>query len=165
MTSTAAANELKKMEDADIGEVASKTASSMLRGARGNSGVILSIIFRGFAKGLAGKSKANGEDLVDALGIGVEEAYKAVTKPTEGTILTVARMAYEGGMKIITETGDAVEVWREVVSSAEEALALTPKFLPVLKKAGVVDAGGKGLLVIFQGMLSVIADDVIIPFE
>ena len=158
MTITAAANELKKMEDADIGEVASKTASSMLRGARGNSGVILSIIFRGFAKGLAGKSKANGEDLVDALGIGVEEAYKAVTKPTEGTILTVARMAYEGGMKIITETGDAVEVWREVVSAAEEALALTPKFLPVLKKAGVVDAGGKGLLVIFQGMLSYLAD-------
>ena len=158
MTITAAANELKKMEDADIGEVASKTASSMLRGARGNSGVILSIIFRGFAKGLAGKSKADGEDLVDALGIGVEEAYKAVTKPTEGTILTVARMAYEGGMKIITETGDAVEVWREVVSAAEEALALTPKFLPVLKKAGVVDAGGKGLLVIFQGMLSYLAD-------
>lgn len=158
MTITAAAEELKKMEDADICEVASKTASSMLRGARGNSGVILSIIFRGFAKGLAGKSKANGEDLVDALGMGVEEAYKAVTKPTEGTILTVARMAYEGGMKIITETGDAVEVWREVVSAAEEALALTPKFLPVLKKAGVVDAGGKGLLVIFQGMLSYLAD-------
>lgn len=158
MTITAAAEELKKMKDADICEVASKTASSMLRGARGNSGVILSIIFRGFAKGLAGKSKANGEDLVDALGIGVEEAYKAVTKPTEGTILTVARMAYEGGMKIITETGDAVEVWSEVVSAAEEALALTPKFLPVLKKAGVVDAGGKGLLVIFQGMLSYLAD-------
>lgn len=158
MTITSAAEELKKMEDADICDVASKTASAMLRGARGNSGVILSIIFRGFAKGLAGKKEANGEDLVDALGIGVEEAYKAVTKPTEGTILTVARMAYEGGMKTITETGDAVAVWTDVVSAAEEALALTPKFLPVLKKAGVVDAGGKGLLVIFQGMLSYLAE-------
>ena len=120
---------------------------------------------RGFAKGLKDKEKANGEDLVDALGIGVDEAYKAVTKPAEGTILTVARMAYEAGMNIITETGNATIVWTEVVRAAEEALELTPKFLPVLKKAGVVDAGGKGLLVIFQGMLSVIADDEIIPFE
>lgn len=165
MTISAAAKELKKLQDAPISEVASKTASFMLRNARGNSGVILSIIFRGFAKGLKDKEKANGEDLVDALGIGVDEAYKAVTKPAEGTILTVARMAYEAGMNIITETGNATIVWTEVVRAAEEALELTPKFLPVLKKAGVVDAGGKGLLVIFQGMLSVIADDVIIPFE
>ena len=165
MTISAAAKELKKIEDAPISEVASKTASYMLRNARGNSGVILSIIFRGFAKGLKDKEKANGEDLVDALGIGVDEAYKAVTKPAEGTILTVARMAYEAGMNIITETGNARIVWTEVVRAAEEALDLTPKFLPVLKKAGVVDAGGKGLLVIFQGMLSVIADDEIIPFE
>ena len=93
MTISAAAKELKKLQDAPISEVASKTASFMLRNARGNSGVILSIIFRGFAKGLKDKEKANGEDLVDALGIGVDEAYKAVTKPAEGTILTVARMA------------------------------------------------------------------------
>lgn len=165
MTISAAAKELKNIVDAPISEVASKTASYMLRGARGNSGVILSIIFRGFAKGLKDKEKANGEDLVDALGIGVDEAYKAVTKPTEGTILTVARMAYEAGMNIITETGNAKIVWTEVVRAAEEALELTPKYLPVLKKAGVVDAGGKGLLVIFQGMLSVIADDEIIEFN
>lgn len=133
MTISAAAKELKKIEDAPISEVASKTASFMLRNARGNSGVILSIIFRGFAKGLKDKEKANGEDLVDALGIGVDEAYKAVTKPAEGTILTVARMAYEAGMNIITETGNATIVWTEVVRAAEEALELTPKFLPVLK--------------------------------
>ena len=158
MTITSAANELKKMSNPTLEEAAKKTASAMLRGARGNSGVILSIIFRGFAKGLAGVEEANAEVLVDALGIGVEEAYKAVTKPTEGTILTVVRMAYEAGLEKLTETGSTVKVWEEIVRAAEEALEMTPKFLPVLKKAGVVDAGGKGLLVIFQGMLSVIKD-------
>lgn len=165
MTITAAAEGLKKIDDTDIATIASKTASFMLRGARGNSGVILSIIFKGFAKGLAGKDKANGEDLVDALGIGVNDAYSAVTKPTEGTILTVVRMAYEAGMDIITETADPAVVWKKVVKAAEEALELTPKFLPVLKKAGVVDAGGKGLLVIFQGMLSVFEKGEIIEFD
>ncbi len=163
MTISAAAAELKEMKNPTLEEAAKKTASSMLRGARGNSGVILSIIFRGIAKGFSGVEEANGEVLVDALGIGVEEAYKAVTKPTEGTILTVVRMAYEAGLEKLTETGSTIKVWEEIVRAAEEALELTPKFLPVLKKAGVVDAGGKGLLVIFQGMLSVIEGGEIIP--
>lgn len=165
MTISAAAKEVAKMQDADISAVASKTASTMLRNARGNSGVILSIIFRGFAKGLAGKTEVNGKDLTDALGIGVEEAYKAVTKPTEGTILTVARMAYEEGIRALENDVDEVYIWSKIVDAAEEALNLTPKFLPVLKKAGVVDAGGKGLLVIFQGMESVISTGEIIPFD
>jgi hypothetical protein len=165
MTISAAAAELNSFESENIGEVAAKTASTMLRNARGNSGVILSIIFRGFAKSLAGKTQADGKDLTDALGVGVDEAYKAVTKPTEGTILTVARMAYEEGIGVVEETENVVYVWDKITDAAEEALNLTPKFLPVLKKAGVVDAGGKGLLVIFQGMLSVLENNEIIPLE
>ncbi len=165
MTISAAASELKKMKDADISLVASKTASYMLRGARGNSGVILSIIFRGFAKGLKDKTEINGKDITDALGIGVDEAYKAVTKPTEGTILTVARMAYEEGLVASDENDDIVFVWDKIVEAAKDALELTPKFLPVLKKAGVVDAGGKGLLVIFQGMQAVISGGEIIGYD
>ncbi len=165
MTISAAASELKKMKDADISFVASKTASYMLRGARGNSGVILSIIFRGFAKGLKDKTEINGKDITDALGIGVDEAYKAVTKPTEGTILTVARMAYEEGLVASDENDDIVFVWDKIVEAAKDALELTPKFLPVLKKAGVVDAGGKGLLVIFQGMQAVISGGEIIGYD
>jgi DAK2 domain fusion protein YloV len=137
----------------------------MLRNARGNSGVILSIIFRGFAKALAGKTSATGKDLTDALGVGVDEAYKAVTKPTEGTILTVARMAYEEGIAVLEESNDVVYVWKKITEVAQDALDLTPKFLPVLKKAGVVDAGGKGLLVIFQGMLSVLEAGEIIALD
>lgn len=163
MTITAASKELKKMQSDDISEVASKAASFMLRGARGNSGVILSIIFRGFAKGLAGKETATGKDIVEALGMGVDAAYGAVTKPAEGTILTVVRMAYEEGVKVLDEgERDTVAIWNSIVDAASEALELTPKFLPVLKKAGVVDAGGKGLLIIFKGMQSVFSGGEII---
>jgi hypothetical protein len=165
MTISAAAEELRKTHSDSIGDIASKTASTMLRNARGNSGVILSIIFRGFAKALAGKTSATGKDLTDALGVGVDEAYKAVTKPTEGTILTVARMAYEEGIAVLEESNDVVYVWKKITEVAQDALDLTPKFLPVLKKAGVVDAGGKGLLVIFQGMLSVLEAGEIIALD
>ena len=165
MTITAAKTELEKKEFSTVGEVSAKTASSMLRGARGNSGVILSLIFRGFAKGLEGKEEADGLDLVKALGLGVDAAYKAVMKPTEGTILTVARVAYEKGLTAAIESRDVVYVWKEVCAAAYDALDTTPELLPVLKKAGVVDAGGKGLCVIFDGMLSVFADGKVIEYN
>ncbi len=166
MTINSAAAILKEMDDAaDVSIVASKAASAMLRGARGNSGVISSLIFRGFSQGLKDKEEADGKDLTDALGKGVEAAYKAVMKPTEGTILTVARMAYEAGSELSATNSDPVAVWSAVVEAAQKALDLTPELLPVLKKANVVDAGGKGLLTIFEGMLSVFRDGTVIEFD
>ena len=165
MTIMAAAKALEECESNNAGEVAQKVASAMLRGARGNSGVITSLIFRGFAQGLKDMEEVNGKNLAAALGIGVDAAYKAVMKPTEGTILTVARMAYEAGIEASKANTDAVYVWKTIVKKANEALALTPELLPVLKKAGVVDAGGKGLCVIFEGMLSVIKDGVMIEYD
>ncbi|MBQ7810163.1 MAG: DAK2 domain-containing protein [Clostridia bacterium] len=162
MTISAAAKALEALDTDNAGEVAKATASAMLRGARGNSGVILSLLFRGFAKGLEGKEVATGKDLAKALGLGVDAAYKAVMKPTEGTILTVAREAFEESAKVIRKTNDPAEVFEVICEAAEESLNRTPELLPVLKKAGVVDAGGKGLLVIFEGMLSVIRDGVMI---
>ena len=165
MTINAAAEMLEGLECDDVSTVAQKVASSMLRGARGNSGVILSLIFRGFSIGLKDKENADGKDLVEALGKGVEAAYKAVMKPTEGTILTVARMAFEAGSELVATENDAVTVWETITAAANEALELTPELLPVLKKANVVDAGGKGLCTIFEGMLSVFRDGEIIEFK
>lgn len=165
MTIMAAAHAIEDYEGNDAGEVAQMVASAMLRGARGNSGVITSLIFRGFAQGLKGMEEVNGKNLAAALGIGVDAAYKAVMKPTEGTILTVARMAYEAGVEAAKENSDAVSVWQTICDKANDALAITPELLPVLKKAGVVDAGGKGLCVIFEGMLSVIKDGVMVEYE
>jgi len=136
----------------------------MLRGARGNSGVITSILFRGFAQGLKDVDEVNGKNIAAALGIGVDAAYKAVTKPAEGTILTVARMAYEAGVEASKENSDPVFVWETIVEKANEALAITPELLPVLKRAGVVDAGGKGLCSIFEGMLSYIKDGEMVEY-
>lgn len=165
MTITAAAEALKNAEPADVSETAHITASAMLRGARGNSGVITSLLFRGISKGLEGKTEASGVDLISALGLGVEAAYNAVTKPTEGTILTVARMAYEAGNEALENEQDPAALWEIVCEAAADALELTPTMLPVLKKAGVVDAGGKGILTIFEGMLSVIRDGIVVEYE
>ena len=165
MTIMAAANALADTDAQTAGEVAEVVASAMLRGARGNSGVITSLIFRGFAQGLKGMEQVNGKNLAAALGIGVDAAYKAVMKPTEGTILTVARMAYEAGIEASKISSDSVYVWQAICDKANEALAITPELLPVLKKAGVVDAGGKGLCVIFEGMLSVIKDGIMIEYD
>ena len=162
MTIMAAVRELEKIDSDEVGVIAKKTASAMLRGARGNSGVITSLFFRGFSSGLEGKTEASGKDLAEALKLGVDAAYKAVMKPTEGTMLTVGRMAAEAAVEAAADTTDAVEIWEIVCEEAENALNLTPSMLPVLKKAGVVDAGGKGILVIFEGMLSVIKDGVVI---
>lgn len=165
MTINAAVKELAKKETDSAEEIASCTASSMLRGARGNSGVILSLLFRGFAKGLKGRHNADGRDLAVALGLGVEAAYKAVAKPAEGTILTVARVAYERGIKAADENSELLYVWDAVCEGAQEALEQTPELLPVLKKAGVVDAGGKGLCEIFEGMMSYFADNIIVELK
>jgi DAK2 domain fusion protein YloV len=165
MTMGAAAAELAKGDGGSAGEVARTAASALLRGARGNSGVILSLLFRGFSKGLEGMDEVGGADLANALGIGVEAAYKAVMKPTEGTILTVSRVASERGKAAAETDDDAVYVWNAICRGAEEALEQTPELLPVLKKAGVVDAGGKGLCYILEGMMSVFKDHVVLTCE
>lgn len=149
-------SELKLMGDGvPVSHVADTAASALLRGARGNSGVILSLIFRGFSKGLSGKETASPADLAKALRFGVDGAYKSVMKPTEGTILTVARVACEKAEEIANDCESSVILWEEVCKTAAEALEKTPEQLPVLKKAGVVDAGGKGLLIIFEAMLDI----------
>lgn len=156
MTIGAARRELMVMsDDATVSEVADRAASAMLRGARGNSGVILSLLFRGFSKGLAGMETAEAADLANALEIGVQAAYKAVMKPTEGTILTVARLGAQQAQLAARESNDVLSVWEQTCEAAAEALAQTPEQLPILKKAGVVDAGGQGLLIIWEAMLAV----------
>ncbi len=150
--------ELKRLnKKATASEVASTAASAFLRGARGNSGVILSLIFRGFAKGLSGCEEAGCDDFANALRLGVEAAYKAVMKPVEGTILTVVKAASAKADEIAIDTNDEVTFWKEVCSEAERVLAQTTEMLPQLKKAGVVDAGGKGLCIIFRAMTDVFA--------
>ena len=163
MTTTAAVNAIKDDENTSPAVIAKAVASAMLRGARGNSGVILSLLFRGFSQGL-GEEEITGKDLVKALGLGVDAAYKAVMKPTEGTILTVARVGYEGVLRVMNENDDVVFVWEAIVKAAAEALERTPEYLPVLKKAGVVDAGGMGLLSIFEGMLSYFRDGIVVEY-
>ena len=151
MTVGAAVRELQAMDDScTVGEAAKTAASAMLRGARGNSGVITSLLFRGFSKALEGKKEADAADIVAALKKGVEGAYKAVMKPTEGTILTVARVASEEAAACGKE--DVAELWDVVMTAGQKALEDTPNLLPVLKKAGVVDAGGQGIMIIFEGM-------------
>ena len=156
MTVNAAVAALEDFDGTCAGDAAGITASAMLRGARGNSGVITSLIFRGFAQGLKDIEEVDGKNLAAALGIGVDAAYKAVMKPTEGTILTVARMAYEAGIEAAKYDRDVVSVWQTIVDKANEALAITPQLLPVLKKAGVVDAGGQGWMFVLEGALSYI---------
>lgn len=155
MTIGASVKELELLKEPTVELTAKTAASALLRGARGNSGVILSLLFRGFSNGLKGKGEANGVDLAEALTLGVEAAYKAVMKPTEGTILTVARVAAEKGRELSLQTNDPIEVFEAIVEQATITLEETPKLLPVLQKAGVVDAGGKGLVVIFSAMLKV----------
>lgn len=157
MTIGAAAKEMAVLpENCTVEEASSRCASALLRGARGNSGVILSLIFRGFSKALRGMEEADGAAVAAAFRKGVDAAYKAVMKPTEGTILTVIRKAAEAAEQIATSNNDAWAVCCAAMAAAEEALAKTPEQLPVLKKAGVVDAGGQGLVLIFQGMGAVL---------
>lgn len=154
---------LKAMEtlgdDVTVSEVADTTASAMLRGARGNSGVISSLLFRGFAKTLQSQETMDGKDLAKALKSGVQAAYKAVMNPTEGTILTVARLAADKAAVAARENNDVQFVMNELLKQANTTLEQTPEMLPVLKKAGVVDAGGKGFVFIFEGMQKVFAGE------
>lgn len=196
MTINSAVLKLKEIESSNAGEIAKITASEMLKGARGNSGVILSLLFRGFSKGLAGKEEFSGAEFAQALEIGVKDAYEAVMNPTEGTILTVARRCAESGnnfaSSIVTEENtdkeaenkevtdeteknseneitytdnNDVKIIEAMYDSALDALAQTPKLLHVLKKAGVVDAGGKGFCTILEGMLSVFKNGVILESD
>ena len=152
-------------KNASAGDMMGFLSKASLRNARGNSGVILSQILRGVSKALAGKTEFGVDDIKNAAAAGRDTAYRAVMKPTEGTILTVARMAYEAGIEAAKYDRDVVSVWQTIVDKANEALAITPQLLPVLKKAGVVDAGGKGLCVIFEGMLSVIKNGIMIEAD
>ena len=157
MTITNASREVRVKDDSEsVSAVASCVASGLLRGARGNSGVILSLIFRGISKGLKGLDEADGAAIASALEHGSSSAYKAVMKPTEGTILTVIRTASEYARKAVNDgETDAVKVFDIGLEGAKAALADTPNILPVLKKAGVVDAGGSGLVCIFTAMSDV----------
>ena len=161
MTVGASVRELEALDDScTVAEAAKTAASAMLRGARGNSGVITSLLFRGFSKALEGKKEADASDIVAALKKGVEGAYKAVMKPTEGTILTVARIASEEAAACGKE--DVAELWDVVMTAGQKALEDTPNLLPVLKKAGVVDAGGQGIMIIFEGMGKVFHGEAIV---
>ncbi|MGN8897152.1 DAK2 domain-containing protein [Flavonifractor sp. HCP28S3_F3] len=154
LTISTAAAELKKKQPRTVGEVAATNASALLRGARGNSGVILSLLFRGFSKAVKDKDTIDGRDLAIALDFGVAAAYKAVMKPAEGTILTVSRLAAARAADAARQTpNDPEAVLEAAIQEGLVALDHTTEMNPVLKKAGVVDAGGKGFLVILQGML------------
>jgi hypothetical protein len=156
MTIGNAVAELKRMDDSvSVADVSAAAAAALLRGARGNSGVILSLLFRGIAKGLAGHIDAGCTEFANSLELGVDAAYKAVMKPVEGTILTVAKASAIKAQEIALSTNDTSVFWNEVCQEADRMLSQTPDMLPALKKAGVVDAGGMGLLIIFKAMRDV----------
>ena len=145
--------------DTHLGALAQATSKGLLMGARGNSGVILSQIFRGFAAKIADKETLSARDLADALMGGAETAYKAVMKPTEGTILTVIREAAAAANRTAKESDDAVVVMKETLDAAEKALASTPDLLPVLKEVGVVDSGGQGLVIVLEAFYAVLSGE------
>ncbi len=165
MTISAGKKALENLDSDNIAKISQTCADALLRGARGNSGVILSLLFRGFAKGLKNKTVADASDIANALSIGVDSAYKSVMTPTEGTILTVSRVAAEKATEKVSEITDPVEMFELILKEAKIALEDTPKLLPVLAKAGVVDAGGMGFVVIFEGMLEVLKGGEIIPLS
>ncbi|ABS33027.1 DAK2 domain-containing protein [Clostridium botulinum] len=157
MTFRSAVKEIEGLKEESIGGIAKKVAKGALMGARGNSGVILSQIFRGISKGLEDKDEVDAREFANALLEGSKSAYKAVMRPTEGTILTIIRAAGESAVK--SEAEDVTSLLKEVCEHSEVVLNKTPDMLPVLKKAKVVDAGGQGLLIILQGMLEVLDKD------
>nr|WP_251030800.1 DAK2 domain-containing protein [Exiguobacterium sp. s140] len=154
LTMTSGAKEVAAMNTSDVAEVSSKFARGLLMGARGNSGVILSQLFRGFGKAVEGKTELTTIDFAEALKRGVDTAYKAVMKPVEGTILTVAREAADEALLASESTSDFTEFMKRVIVEAKASLDRTPDLLPVLKEVGVVDSGGQGLLVIYEGFLA-----------
>lgn len=161
MTIENGAKEVADKPATTVGEVGQILSKGLLMGARGNSGVITSQLFRGFGQAIKDKEELTGQDLAHAFQSGVEVAYKAVMKPVEGTILTVSRGAATAALKKSEETDDAIEVMRAAVDGAKRALAKTPEMLPVLKEVGVVDSGGQGLVFIYEGFLSALTGDYI----
>lgn len=161
MTIENGAKEVADKSASTVGEVAAIFAKGLLMGARGNSGVITSQLFRGFSQSVKGKDELDGKELARAFQSGVEVAYKAVMKPVEGTILTVSRGAAIGAKKKAEATNDAVEVMKAALEGAKTALAKTPDMLPVLKEVGVVDSGGQGLVFIYEGFLSALTGEYI----
>ena len=152
MTIMSAAAEVSSLGDApDMASLAKAISSGSLRGARGNSGVILSQLFRGFTKGISKYEVIDVVILCDALQKAVETAYKAVMKPKEGTILTVAKGGADRALELIGETDDLAVFMDEVIQHADYVLGQTPEMLPVLKQAGVVDSGGQGLMMVLKG--------------
>nr|WP_301282829.1 DAK2 domain-containing protein [Streptococcus gallinaceus] len=165
MTITNGAKEVADKPASTVGEVGQILSKGLLMGARGNSGVITSQLFRGFGQSIKGKVELDGKDLAHAFQNGVEVAYKAVMKPVEGTILTVSRGAATAALKKAEETDDAVEVMRATLEGANRALKKTPEMLPVLKEVGVVDSGGQGLVYIYEGFLSALTGEYIASEE
>ncbi|MBQ7035368.1 MAG: DAK2 domain-containing protein [Clostridia bacterium] len=155
LTISAAARELQAMGDCTVAQASDRAAGAMLKGARGNSGVILSLLFRGISKGLKDKETASAKDFAEAINQGVKAAYRAVMKPTEGTVLTVSRVAAERLTAYVEKADISMEeALAYYVAEANKVLAETPEMLPQLKQAGVVDAGGKGFAVVMEGALS-----------
>ena len=165
LTIQTAVNELKKSEPATVGEAAKITAGALLRGARGNSGVILSLLFRGISKSAKGLVEMDGPALAAAMGEGVATAYGAVMKPAEGTVLTVSRLAAARAAQAAQENPSAEYVLEQAILAGQETLAQTIDMNPVLKKAGVVDAGGKGYLIILDGMLRALRGEALTQVE
>ncbi|MCI9031266.1 MAG: DAK2 domain-containing protein [Clostridia bacterium] len=167
LTMLSAAKEVSNCPSNNIDALCNALSKGALRGARGNSGVILSQILKGMSTVLSQSAEITAKSLAKAMSAGTEIAYKAVTKPKEGTILTVVRIMSEHAMKITKKSMEVVDFLQSVIDAGEEALKLTPELLPVLKKAGVVDAGGRGLLIIFQGFQHLLAgkEDANIAFD
>lgn len=159
LTMTSGAKAVSESTSEHVGELARSLSKGLLMGARGNSGVILSQLFRGFGKSIVDFESLNAEQLAHAFTNGVNTAYKAVMKPVEGTILTVARIGAEFGERKAKETDDCIEVMQAVVKGAKRALDKTPDLLPVLKEVGVVDSGGQGLLFVYEGFLKALTGE------
>lgn len=162
LTAQGAAAALQSAQPKSAGEAAAIAASAMMRSAKGNAGVMLSLLFQGIAKNAEGKETLNGADLVQGLGMGVEMACAAADNPAEGTILTVARAAYKSGRDVLAHSDSVLPVWKAVCKGAKKILELTPELSPILKKAGIVDAGGRGLCLLFAGMYTVFAENKVI---
>jgi len=154
LSMTSGAKEVRNNVQAHIGKVGVALSKGLLMGARGNSGVILSQLFRGFSKAIEMKEEINAKEFASALESGVETAYKAVMKPVEGTILTVAKDAAKKGVQTAERTDDIIEVMDQVLTEAKLSLKRTPELLPVLKEVGVVDSGGQGLVCVYEGFLA-----------
>ncbi|MDN6162103.1 MAG: DAK2 domain-containing protein [Atopostipes sp.] len=165
LTFASGAEAVKKTNEKDIGEIGKILSKGLLMGARGNSGVILSQLFRGFGKAIESKEVINSQEFAKAFKNGVDSAYKAIMKPVEGTILTVARESAEAGLKKAEETNNLIDVMEQILTVAKESLDNTPNLLAVLKEVGVVDSGGQGLVYIYEGFLSALTGEEIVEDE